>query len=176
MSESAPTFDRERPSRWRRLFFKSLVPVYRGPLAELLRARCVLLLTTTGRRTGLPRTTGVSFMPLAGRYVVFSGWGIRSDWYRNLLANPEVTIRVGRRRLQATAEPVRDPARRRELMLRMRERSARCGPPRLLRPLLRMTRVFDYDAEIALGVAQAEALPVVELVPQDDGAAPVGEP
>ncbi len=128
-----------------------------------------MLLTTTGRKTGRPRTTGVSFMPLDDRYVVFAGWGVRSDWYRNLLANPAVTIQVGRRRLRATARPVPDAAQRRRLMLQMRERSARCGPPRFLRPLLRLARVFDYDREIALAVEQAETLPVVEIVPGRGG-------
>ncbi len=165
MSASEPTFVRTRPGWLQRLFLRAPVLLYRGWLAELLRGRCVLLLTTTGRATGLPRTTGVSFLALDDHYVVFSGWGVRSNWYRNLRAHPEVVIQVGRRRLRATARLVDDPARRRELMRLMRDRSARCGPPRFVRPLLRLTRLFDYDQEIALAVEQGEALPVVELWP-----------
>jgi deazaflavin-dependent oxidoreductase (nitroreductase family) len=165
MSATEPSFVRPRPGWLLRLFFKVPVLLYRGWLAELLRARCVLLLTTTGRRTGRPRTTGVSFLPLEDRYVIFAGWGVRADWYRNLLANPEVTLQIGRQRLRATAVPVRDPARRRALMLQMQARSAQCGPPPWIRPLLRLTRVFDYDREIAMAVEHAETLPVVELFP-----------
>jgi deazaflavin-dependent oxidoreductase (nitroreductase family) len=166
MSASEPTFDRGRPSRWRRLFFKAPIALYRDGPAEIMRHRCVLLLTTTGRRSGLPRTTGVSFMPLDERFIIFSGWGVRSDWYRNLLANPDVTVRVGRRTLQATAVPVADPARRRELMRQMRARAARCGPPNPLRSLLRRTGIFDYEGELDLALAQGDALPIVELIPR----------
>jgi deazaflavin-dependent oxidoreductase (nitroreductase family) len=148
------------------VFFKVPVLLYRGWLGEVFRWRCILRLTTTGRKTGHLRTTCVSYMPLNEHYVVFAGWGVRADWYRNLLAHPAVAIQVGRRRLRATAQPVSDPVRRRALMLQMQARSGRCGPPRFLRPLLRGARVFDYDREIALAVEQAEALPVVELVPE----------
>ncbi len=165
MSATEPTLTRERPSWLQQLFLRAPVLLYRGWLAELLRWRCVLLLTTTGRTSGLPRTTGVSFLPVDTKYVIFSGWGIRSDWYRNVRANPDVVIQVGRRRIRATAQLVEDPARRQELMLRMRDRSAHCGPPRLVRPVLRFSRLFDYDQEIAMAVERSQALPVVELSP-----------
>jgi deazaflavin-dependent oxidoreductase (nitroreductase family) len=160
-----PTFDRGRPSAWRKLFFKGPIWLYHGPLAELMRSRCVMLLTTTGRRSGQPRTTGVSFMPLDDRIIIFSGWGVRSDWYRNLREHPDVTVQLGTRKLRATAVPVTDPARRRELMRRHQARSAQCGPPGPMRSLLRVTGLFDYDADLQLAVEQGGALPVVELIP-----------
>lgn len=161
-----PTFDRGRPGFLRRLFFKSPTALYRGPMAEVMRSRCILMLTTTGRRSGLPRTTGVSFMPHGDNFVVFSGWGVRSDWYRNLLANPDVTIRVGGRTMQATAVPVADPARRHGLMEQMRKRSGKCGPPEPVRTVLRVTNVFDYEGELDMALEQGGALPVVELIPK----------
>lgn len=163
---SDATFTRPRPRGLLRLFFKVPVYLYHGPLAELLRARCVLLLITIGRRTGRPRRTCVSFLALGDRYVVFAGWGVRADWYQNILANPAVVVQVGRRRQRAIARPVRDPARRRELMLQMQAHSGQCGPPGFLRPLLRLTGVFDYEREIAFAVEHAESLPVVEIVPE----------
>jgi deazaflavin-dependent oxidoreductase (nitroreductase family) len=165
MNSDDPTFERERPSIWRRLFFKAPIALYKDGLAEIMRSRCVMLLTTTGRRSGLPRTTGVSFMAMKDHFVVFSGWGIQSDWYRNLLVNPAVTIQVGRRTLDATAIPVADQSRRRELMHQMRSRANKCGPPEPVRTLLRRTGVFDYEGELDLAVAQQGALPVIELVP-----------
>ncbi|MCM8748033.1 nitroreductase family deazaflavin-dependent oxidoreductase [Thermomicrobiaceae bacterium CFH 74404] len=165
MTARPPTFVRERPRGLLRLFLAMPPKLYHGPFARLLAWRCVMLLTTTGRKTGLPRTTAVSFMPFADRWIIFSGFGIHSNWYRNILAHSEVTVRIGNRRWRATAHVVEDPARRRELMLRMRDYSRRCGPPIALRPLLRALRLFDYDAEIALAVAHAEELPVVEIVP-----------
>jgi hypothetical protein len=53
-------------------------------------------------------------------------------------------------------------------MLHMRDRSCRCGPPRFIRPLLALTRVFDYDAEIAKAVEHARELPVIEFTPRGE--------
>jgi len=165
VASSQPTFTRQRANPVLRALLKAPVLLYRGPIADLLRSRCVMLLTTRGRRTGLARTTGVSFMPVDGHYVAFSGWGVGSDWYRNVLAHREVWITVGRRHMHATARPVEDPQRRRELMLRMQARSSGCGPPRPVRPLLKLAGVFDYDGEISMAVAAGDALPVVEIFP-----------
>src|SRR5262249_34605727 len=141
--------------------------VYRGPLADLLRSRCVLVLTTHGRRTGLPRTTAISFMPGEGNsIVVFAGFrGTRANWYLNLRKNPHHVERIGRRRFEGTATLVADPQRRRALMLQMSARSRGCGPPRAVRPVLKGLRLFDYEGEIALATAAGETLPVVEITP-----------
>jgi deazaflavin-dependent oxidoreductase (nitroreductase family) len=165
MAASEPSFKRRRASPLLRALLKVPNLVYRGPIAELLRSRCVLLLTTQGRRSGLPRTGAVSFMPVGDHFVVFSGWGVGSNWFRNIRANPEVTVKVGRRRTRATARLVEDPERRRELMRQMQARSSGCGPPQPLRPLLKLARVFDYQGEIDMAVAAGGTLPVVEIIP-----------
>jgi deazaflavin-dependent oxidoreductase (nitroreductase family) len=162
---SEPTFRRRRAGWVQRLFLKLPPLVYRGPLAELLRWRCVMVLTTIGRRSGRPRSTGISFMPVGERLIVFSGWGVSSNWYQNVRANPEVVVQVGRRRMRGTARLVEDPLQRAELMLRMQARSGACGPPKLMRPVLTLTRVFDYEADIRMAVAQGGDLPVVEITP-----------
>jgi deazaflavin-dependent oxidoreductase (nitroreductase family) len=166
MATSEPTFDRGRPESWRRAFFKQPLALYKGLPAEILKSRCVMKLTTTGRKSGLPRETGVSFMPVDGNYVIFAGWGVRSDWYRNLLANPNVTIQVGRETMQATAVPVDDPERRQALMRQMRSRAGQCGPPEPVRSVLKKLGLFDYQGELDMAVAQGGNLPVVELVPK----------
>ena len=51
-------------------------------------------------------------MPVADRFIVFSGWGVTSGWYHNVRANPKVRIQVGRRRMRATAYLVEDPEQR----------------------------------------------------------------
>jgi len=161
-----PSFRRQPAAAWLRLFLRVPRLVYVGPVAELLRSRCVLLLTTRGRRSGRPRTTAVSFMPLPdGHFIVFSGWGVTSNWYRNLRAEPRVRIKVGRRQTWATASVVEDAQRRVELMRQMAARSGACGPPRAIRPLLKLTGVFDYQGEIDTAVHAGAALPVVEIVP-----------
>jgi deazaflavin-dependent oxidoreductase (nitroreductase family) len=57
-----------------------------------------LLLTTTGRRSGEPRTTPLLYAPDGDGYVVVgSNWGQQHHpaWSGNLLANPEATVAVG---------------------------------------------------------------------------------
>ena len=55
MTASDPTFDRGRPESWRKAFFKQPLALYKGLPAEIMKSRCVMKLTTTGRKSGLPR-------------------------------------------------------------------------------------------------------------------------
>ena len=70
-----------------------------------------LLLTTTGRKSGLPRTNGLTYCRDRGDVIVVASNG-GSDrppaWLLNLQASPRVKIRLGRRVLDATAR-VADP-------------------------------------------------------------------
>lgn len=77
---------------------------------RLLMGMPTLLLRTTGRKTGLTRTTALVYAKDAGRHlVVGSNGGAHRDpaWIKNLEANPEVDIQVGVRRTPATADVVR---------------------------------------------------------------------
>ncbi len=73
--------------------------------------RTVLLLTTIGRKSGLSRVTPLQFEDVDGAYYVASARGRDADWFKNVLANPDVHVRVRKREFDATAEPVTDPAR-----------------------------------------------------------------
>ncbi len=58
----------------------------------------VLLLTTVGRRTKQQHTNPVMYLADGDRLLVFaskSGAPEHPDWYRNLLADPHVTVEVG---------------------------------------------------------------------------------
>ena len=78
-----------------------------GPVVGWL----ILLLTTTGRKTGLPRVTPLQYEEQDGVIYVASARGQQADWFRNILANPRVEIRVKARRFYGQAEPIADPAR-----------------------------------------------------------------
>jgi deazaflavin-dependent oxidoreductase (nitroreductase family) len=58
----------------------------------------LLLLTTTGARTGLRRAVPLTYLPDGGRYIVTAG-NAGSDrhpaWYYNLAVSPGVTVEVG---------------------------------------------------------------------------------
>jgi deazaflavin-dependent oxidoreductase (nitroreductase family) len=73
--------------------------------------RIVMLLTTTGRKSGLPRVTPLQYEEIEGIYYVGSARGARADWYRNIQANPQVEVQICQRRFHAVAEPVSDPTR-----------------------------------------------------------------
>jgi len=71
--------------------------------------RLVLLLTTTGRKSGLPRVTPLQYEEMDGKIVIGSARGTKSDWYRNILLDPNVIVRVKSREFNGLAEPVEDP-------------------------------------------------------------------
>lgn len=57
--------------------------------------RPLLLLTTTGARTGQPRTSPMMFATLSGRMIIIGsnmGAPKHPDWFHNLVANPTVTV------------------------------------------------------------------------------------
>jgi deazaflavin-dependent oxidoreductase (nitroreductase family) len=58
----------------------------------------LLLLHTTGARTGTPRVTPMMYLADDGQYLVFAskaGADVNPAWYHNLLAHPDTTIEVG---------------------------------------------------------------------------------
>jgi deazaflavin-dependent oxidoreductase (nitroreductase family) len=66
-----------------------------------------LYLTTTGRRTGRPREIEIWFTRHAGRHYVIAEHGERAQWVLNLIAEPRVRVRLGRRSFAARARMVR---------------------------------------------------------------------
>ncbi len=61
-----------------------------------IRRSHLVLLTVTGRATGLPRHTPVAAHDLDGRTYLWCPYGGRSQWFRNLIVNPVVTVQSGR--------------------------------------------------------------------------------
>ncbi|MBN1285989.1 MAG: nitroreductase family deazaflavin-dependent oxidoreductase [Anaerolineae bacterium] len=93
----------------------------------------VLILTTTGRKSGLRRETPLQYEENDGVYYVAAARGPNADWFRNLAANPNVQVQVGTRRFDARAEPITDPARTADFLeMRLQRR------PRMMRAMLRL--------------------------------------
>ncbi|SNR57259.1 deazaflavin-dependent oxidoreductase, nitroreductase family [Haloechinothrix alba] len=68
-----------------------------------------LLLRCTGRRTGQPRTSALTYASDGDRYLITaSNGGARKApaWLHNVTANPQCEIQVGRDRIPVTARPV----------------------------------------------------------------------
>jgi deazaflavin-dependent oxidoreductase (nitroreductase family) len=75
-------------------------------------------ITTTGRRTGLPRRIEIWFHNLDGHLYITGLPGCR-DWYANMLTNPEFTFHLKgsvKANLPAQARPITDRAERREVL------------------------------------------------------------
>ena len=66
----------------------------------------MLVITSWGRKTNKPRHTMLSYLKVGGKDYVCSGWGSRSDWYKNIKTDPRVTVQVGRRVYSANARRI----------------------------------------------------------------------
>ncbi len=78
----------------------------RGKVGQLGGSSRLLLLTTLGARSGLPRTAPMMYASDGDRLVVFAsdaGAPHHPAWYHNLVAHPQVTVEVGADRFGATA-------------------------------------------------------------------------
>ena len=73
--------------------------------------RIIMLLTTTGRKTGLKRVTPLQYERIGDQLFLGSARGVQADWVRNIQADPHVEVRVKRDHFQGLAEVVTDPAR-----------------------------------------------------------------
>jgi deazaflavin-dependent oxidoreductase (nitroreductase family) len=82
----------------------------------------MVLLTTTGARSGKERTSPLTYTTDGDRLVLIAsraGDDRHPDWYHNLVANPEVTIEVGTERFAARARVAGEPERTRLLDARI---------------------------------------------------------
>lgn len=84
-------------------------PIYRltgGRVGGKLGKAPILLLTTTGRKSGEPRTAPVLYLADGDRFVVINtnaGNAKTPAWSLNLRANPEAEVEVGRKRVAVRA-------------------------------------------------------------------------
>ena len=92
-----------------RAFNEGLVAEFRansGKLSGRLANSSLLLLTTTGAHSGLPRVTPLGYVRDGERYAVIAanaGAQRHPDWYHNLLAQSRVVVEIGAERFDAMA-------------------------------------------------------------------------
>ena len=88
---------------------RQLIAQYRADGGASMGDRPLVLLTTVGRKTGMPRTTPMMFVRDAERiFVVASNAGAPKDpqWYRNLVKDPSVTVELPGEEFKARATPL----------------------------------------------------------------------
>ncbi len=71
----------------------------------------IVLLTTTGRKSGKKRVTPLQYEKIGEDYYLGAARGLNADWVRNIQSNPKVELRVGAKHAQGTAKIVTDPSR-----------------------------------------------------------------
>ena len=93
------------PSDWNR----AIIEEFRangGKVGGRFEGGTLLLLHTTGARTGQEHVTPVAYRDLGSGYAVFAsknGAPTNPDWYHNLLAHPAVEAEIGTRTIPLTA-------------------------------------------------------------------------
>ncbi len=153
-------YAKPRPHGPLRLLLQVPRLLYRAGLAKHLGPR-LLLLTTTGRRSGRARTVGLNYAVDGDVVLVISGFG-RADWYRNLGADPLVQVQIGTDRWPGDAQQVTDPVEQRRARALFGEQALGQGPPPILRPLVRRMGL-DYEAELRHLRDPSVDLPIVAI-------------
>lgn len=118
-----------------------------GSLGGTMQGAPILLLTTTGGKTGKKRTLPLIYLRTDKGYALVASYaGADKDpaWYSNLVANPECAIRVGRKSFAVHAETVSE------------DRHAQLWP-----------KLVEIYADYALYQKRTNrSIPVVELIPK----------
>ncbi len=152
--------------QWLRAGFKALnrwcmVPVHRAGLGAWLSSPVtgyMLLLRVRGRNSGVMREIPLSYAVLEGAAWVVAGFGPRTEWYRNLLADPHVEVWMAGGRHAGVATEALDPVvRARILPVLVRA----TGAPALLIGLNPWT-----SADEAI-VAALAWVPLIRIAPDD---------
>lgn len=98
----------EPPKGLSRLLWRAPIWIYRLGLGGLIKKR-MLLLHHTGRISGNKRENVLEIVDHdsdSDSYIVASGFGTKSDWYRNLVKEPRCSITVGRELIEVLARPL----------------------------------------------------------------------
>jgi deazaflavin-dependent oxidoreductase (nitroreductase family) len=72
----------------------------------------IMVITHIGRKSGLRRQTPVNYAVVDGEIYCTAGFGHASDWYRNMLAHPEVEVWLPDSRWMGVVEDISDDERR----------------------------------------------------------------
>jgi deazaflavin-dependent oxidoreductase (nitroreductase family) len=83
-------------------------PVVKAAARAGLPLPAVVILETTGRRSGQPRRTPVGKALDGDTLWIVAEHGERAGYVRNIRANPRVRVRIGRRWRAGTAQPMPD--------------------------------------------------------------------
>ena len=87
-----------------------------GKAGGMFEGAPLILLTTTGAKSGQPRIAPLVYTTDGDRIVIIASKGgapTHPDWYHNIVANPDVTVELGTEKFPARAEIAAEPERTR---------------------------------------------------------------
>lgn len=96
-----------------------------GKVGGFFETATLLLLHTTGARTGRAHMNPCDYLPDGDRFVVFATYGgmpKNPDWYYNLIANSDAVVETGTGMVPVRAVEIVDETEREELYARQVER------------------------------------------------------
>ena len=102
--------------KWATKVHSSLYRAMGGRLGGRMVGSPVLLLVTTGRKSGRRRTTPLLYLEDRDRYVIVASNGGAPTtplWWLNLRANPDATVELGGRKIHVRASEARGEEKRR---------------------------------------------------------------
>jgi len=149
------------PSGLWRVFFRFPILLYRLNLGWLFGERA-LLLEHRGRKSGIIRKAVVEVVDhdlQKDSYTVAAAWGNKSDWYKNIEAQPNVSVEVGTKRFAAFAR-----------MLSADEAAGHLNTYATRHPFAFKqlgSHLFGYTSHDTVQIIKSltEAIPFVEFIP-----------
>jgi deazaflavin-dependent oxidoreductase (nitroreductase family) len=93
-----------------------------GKVGGMFEGANMVLITTTGAKSGRQRTNPLVYLPDGERIVIFGSNGgadTNPAWFHNVKANPDITVEVGTDKYDATAQQVEDRSERDALYARI---------------------------------------------------------
>lgn len=163
-SFAAGTVNQHPPHGWVRLLLQLPVLLYRLKVGWLFRRR-LLLLTHTGRKSGKAHATVLELLDFDQNShccIIASDWGVKSQWFKNVLQDPRVRYTVGLRERVGRAEQL--PITQAERQLRNygdRHRTA-------IRIRMKFLICEQFDGSSAQYSRLATQVPVLRLLPDRD--------
>jgi len=100
-------------------FNQALIDEFRsngGEVTGMFAGAPIVLITTTGAKSGKRRTTPIVYTTDGDNIVIIASKGgspTSPDWYHNLVANPDVTVEVPTEKFEARARVAQEPERER---------------------------------------------------------------
>lgn len=80
-------------NKWRNWAFKSPLILWRMGLGPVM-GHIFSLITVKGRKSGLPRHVLTEYLRDGDSLYVFCAYGEKSQWYKNLMADPRATVQT----------------------------------------------------------------------------------